>query len=47
MSLATPYATRLVRYLDLLTLDGWRLKLYGITYRGERRELRVCGLVGE
>ena len=36
MSLAEPYATRSVRCLDLLTFDGWRLKLYGIAYRGER-----------
>lgn len=35
MSLAEPYATRSVRCLDLLTFDGWRLKLYGIRYRGE------------
>ena len=34
--LAEPYATRSVRCLDLLTFDGWRLKLYGIAYRGER-----------
>ena len=36
ISLAEPYATRSVRCLDLLTLNGWHLKLYGITYRGER-----------
>jgi hypothetical protein len=36
MSLAEPYATRSVRCLDLLTIEGWRLKLYGIAYRGER-----------
>jgi len=36
MKLAEPYALRPVRFLDLLTLDGWRLKLYGIAYRGER-----------
>ena len=35
MSLAEPYATRSVRCLDLLIIDGWRLKLYGIAYRGE------------
>jgi hypothetical protein len=34
--LAAPYATRAVRFLDLLTFDGWRLKLYGIAYRGDR-----------
>jgi hypothetical protein len=36
ISLAEPYATRSVRCLDLLMFDGWRLKLYGIAYRGER-----------
>jgi hypothetical protein len=36
MRLAEPYAPRAVRCLDLLAFDGWRLKLYGITYRGER-----------
>lgn len=36
ISLAEPYATRSIRYLDLLRFDGWRLKLYGIKYRGER-----------
>jgi hypothetical protein len=34
--LAEPYATRSIRCLDLLTLVGWRLKLYGIAYRGGR-----------
>lgn len=36
--LAEPYATRSVRFLDLLAFDGWRLKLYGIAYRAERPE---------
>jgi hypothetical protein len=36
MRLAEAYATRPVRFLDLLAFDGWRLKLYGIAYRGER-----------
>jgi hypothetical protein len=30
------YKPRAVRCLDLLAFDGWRLKLYGIAYRGER-----------
>jgi hypothetical protein len=42
IKLAEPYGPRSVRSLDLLTVDGWRLKLYGITYRGERP---VQGLV--
>lgn len=36
MSLVEPYSTRSVRCLNLLTFDGWRLKLYGIAYRRER-----------
>jgi hypothetical protein len=34
--LAEPYAARSVRCLNLLGFDGWRLKLYGITYGGKR-----------
>jgi hypothetical protein len=34
--LAEPFARRSVRPLDLLTVDGWRLKVYGITYQGQR-----------
>ena len=36
MHLIETYAPRSVRCLDVLTFDGWRLKLYGIKYRGER-----------
>jgi len=36
ISLAEPYAPRSVRCFDSLTFDGWRVKLYGIAYRGER-----------
>jgi hypothetical protein len=36
ISLAEPYAARSVRCLELLMFDRWRLKLYGIAYRGER-----------
>ena len=36
MRLAETYRARSVRFLDLLSFDGWRLKLYGIAYRGER-----------
>jgi hypothetical protein len=36
MRLAEPYAPRPVRCLDVLAFDGWRVKLYGIAYRGER-----------
>ncbi len=34
--LAEPYATRSIRCLDILSFDGWRLKLYGIAYQRER-----------
>jgi hypothetical protein len=34
--LAEPNATRRIRCMDILDFDGWRLKLYGIAYRGER-----------
>ena len=30
-----PYAPRAVRCLDVWATDGWRLKVYGIAYRGE------------
>jgi hypothetical protein len=36
ISLAEPYVRRSVRCLSSLTFDGWRVKLYGIAYRGER-----------
>ena len=36
ITLAEPYVRRSVRSLDLLTVNDWRLKVYGITYRGER-----------
>ena len=30
-----PYAARSFRFIELMTLDGWRMKLYGIAWRGE------------
>lgn len=36
MNLAEPYAPRSIRFLGLIAVDGWRLKLYGIAYRAER-----------
>jgi hypothetical protein len=36
LKLVEPYAKRSVECLDVLTFDGWRLKLYGIAYRRER-----------
>ncbi len=32
-----PYAPRAVRCLDVWATDGWRLKVYGIAYRGGTR----------
>lgn len=34
--LREPYHPRSIRFLDLWTFDDWRLKVYGIAYRGER-----------
>jgi hypothetical protein len=31
--LPEPYAARMIRFLELWEEDGWRLKVYGITYR--------------
>jgi hypothetical protein len=36
IQLAEPYAARPIRCVDILSFDGWRLKLYGIAYRRER-----------
>ncbi len=35
-SLSEPYTRRRIGFLELWEVDGWRLKLYGIKYRGER-----------
>ena len=32
----TPYKSRLIQFLDLWSVENWRIKLYGITYAGER-----------
>jgi hypothetical protein len=36
-----PYAARSFRFIELLTIEDWRMKLYGIAYQNEspRREL--------
>lgn len=36
MKLQEPYRTRAIRFLGLWNANGWRLKVYGIAYRGER-----------
>ena len=36
LKLREPYAPRPVRFLAEWAFDGWRLKVYGITYRRER-----------
>lgn len=33
LKLREPYAPRPIRFLEEWTIDGWRLKVYGITYR--------------
>lgn len=33
LDLLTPYQSRPVRFIDLWTVDGWRLKVYGISGR--------------
>jgi hypothetical protein len=38
VELAEPYKPRPVRFLDVAELDGWRIKVYGIAYEGERPE---------
>jgi hypothetical protein len=34
-ALLEPYSTRRIRFLDLWDVDGWRIKLYGIRYKGD------------
>jgi hypothetical protein len=36
MLLREPYEPRPIRFLEEWTMDGWRLKVYGITYRRTR-----------
>ena len=36
LKLREPYEPRSIRFLEALTIEGWRLKVYGITYRRER-----------
>jgi hypothetical protein len=38
VKLAEPYRPRPVRFLDLVELDGWRIKVYGIAYEGKQPE---------
>jgi len=39
-----PYAARMIRFLEVWEEGGWRLKVYGITYRdGPRAELVETG----
>lgn len=33
--LCAPYATRSIRFLELWETQGWRMKVYGIRYRGD------------
>ena len=36
LRLSEPYRPRPIRFLELFEHAGWRIKLYGIAYRGER-----------
>jgi hypothetical protein len=31
--LKEPYQPRTIGFIELLSLDGWRLKVYGISYK--------------
>lgn len=35
-SLSEPYTTRRIGFIELWEVGGWRLKLYGIKYKGDR-----------
>ncbi|MCP1338047.1 hypothetical protein NJR55_00445 [Idiomarina sp. M1R2S28] len=35
LDFAGSYATRPIRFLELATIDGWRVKIYGISAQGE------------
>ena len=35
-TVAEPYETRSIRFLELWDHAGWRVKVYGIAYRGQR-----------
>lgn len=41
LKLREPYEPRPVRFLEAWTLEGWRLKVYGITYRRERPRAKL------
>ncbi len=36
LKLSEPYSKRPIRFLELLTRNGWQLKIYGIAHTGER-----------
>jgi hypothetical protein len=36
IELREPYRARAIRFLEEWSCEGWRLKVYGIAYRGER-----------
>ena len=41
IELSGPYRPRPIRFLEVAELDGWRMKVYGITVRGERPNAAV------
>jgi hypothetical protein len=43
VELLEPYKPRAVRCLDVVEHDGWRVKVYGIAYEGERPAQEFVG----
>ena len=46
-TLAEPYRPRSFRFLEFLSLGGFRLKVYGITYAGEKPRPKLVGIAKE
>ena len=42
MLLQEPYEPRPIRFLEEWTIDGWRLKVYGISYRRASPRAELC-----
>jgi hypothetical protein len=46
MLLQEPYEPRPIRFLEEWTIDGWRLKVYGICYRRARPRAELIEMAG-
>ncbi|MDQ1590018.1 MAG: hypothetical protein QOG71_645 [Pyrinomonadaceae bacterium] len=46
MLLQEPYEPRPIRFLEEWTIDGWRLKVYGISYRRARPRAELIEMAG-